>query len=83
MAERNHQGVPGDDWGRTFKLCAVVALLTASSVLALDVCAVLSAGTYNEPQTVHALPDPFVPQCYTVWGQPLNYCELRVRQHGH
>lgn len=32
---------------------------------------------HYEPGVRHALPDPYVPQCYTVEWRSGNYCEFR------
>lgn len=47
-------------------------------------CAVLIiwlklSGGEPEPMPREALPDPYVPQCYQVWGREPGYCEFRVR----
>lgn len=57
-------------------------LLAPAVACAVLIIGLKLSGGEPEPMPRVALPDPYVPQCYQVWGREPGYCEFRVRMQG-
>lgn len=64
-----HSPMPNwSPWWMVMAWCAIIVIIGGS----------LHQGSpHHEPGVRHALPDPYVPQCYTVEWLSGQYCEFR------
>lgn len=62
-------------WWLAVVWCAIIAIIGG---------ALLQGSPYHEPGERHALPDPYVPQCYATEWRSGQYCEFRpVKRSGN
>ena len=74
MMHHYHAPLPNwSPWWLVMVWCAIIAIIGGS---------LYHGSPHHEPGVRHALPDPYVPQCYATEWRSGQYCEFRpVTRH--
>ena len=72
----NHYHAPLPNWSPWWMVmawCAIIVIIGGS---------LYQGSPHHEPGVRHTLPDPYIPECYTVEWRSGQYCEFRpVTRH--